>query len=53
MGYSEDAQKIEKEGFKGYASLIYNQKLENNYQKYLTKMEKAGQTENANSAQEK
>jgi hypothetical protein len=53
MGYAEDAQKIEKEGFKGYASLIYSQKLENNYGKHLTKMEQAGQTENANSAKEK
>jgi hypothetical protein len=53
MGYSEDAQKIEKEGFKGYVSLIYSQKLENNYREHLTKMEQAGQTENANASKEK
>ena len=53
MNYTEDAQKIEKEGFKGYSSLIYSRKLEENYQNHLTKMEQSGKTENANLAREK
>lgn len=53
MGYSEDAQKIEKEGFKGYSSLIYSRKLEENYQDYSEKLAKEGQKEPAKLAQEK
>ncbi|KLL02109.1 MAG: hypothetical protein MRERC_4c062 [Mycoplasmataceae bacterium RC_NB112A] len=53
MGYTEDAQRIEKEGFKGYAALVYSRKLEENYQNYSDQQAKKRQIEMAKLTSEK